>query len=122
MHTQKFIEDAISGGLTIKWFDPKGCTAKVNGRNFTLTTKDGLDIDGRMADILIDPTAWAAVGNTRGQIPKDPTGEMRCNIGTCDYKLCEYAGYRDPRRQALSFFEMVLDGLSIEEALGKVST
>jgi hypothetical protein len=91
--TKQFIEDAWSGG-----YQP--ITRKETFLTYSMN-------DESMSHVLLDPLAWQAVGKTRGwSIARlNATGKPVYDI---------YEWHR--------FIDHLADGLTIEEALGKLST
>lgn len=116
---EQFVSDAIAGG----WRKDEKPDLESNNDGYSIRFLAGHDTHTLWeADILIDPLAWQAVGRTRGWRLYDDT------IITT---------YRDPenkhrnvhQRIALKFswrwymhefVSHLADGLSIEEALGKL--
>lgn len=62
---QQFIEDAIEGGW-YKNFFKKGATWSFDGRFFYISTGTTNVVELTFAEILLDPSAWQAVGKVRG--------------------------------------------------------
>lgn len=102
-NTQKFIEDAIAG----EWQGVKLAEGVYDNQTIELA--------------LLDPLAWHARAIALGHVPKDPQGEMRCTSEKCDARLCSYGGYKDPKQQAIWFMQLVMEGCTIDDALGKIA-
>lgn len=65
----------------------------------------------------LDPLFWQALGKARGWIDANyPNGEMRCEnkLGRCEARYCEYGGYKNPKQQAMYFFDHIMDGKDAE--------
>lgn len=107
METKQFIEDAIKGGWR-KDEDPQ-----IDQTNdgpmvlFHAGNETGVQWE---ADVLLDPLAWQAVGKTRGwSEPKECISDG------------EYATWSTtPECVAVGFFQDVMYGKSIEEALAAI--
>jgi hypothetical protein len=97
---KQFIEDAIKGG----WNDPILLTEPIFAvRQFGKETATRLV----HAKILLDPLAWQAVGKTRQwEEPKECLIDGEEGYHSTDYQ-CE----------AIGFFQDIMSGKSIEEAL-----
>tara|TARA_R110000850_G_scaffold263529_1_gene392375 strand:+ start:25 stop:366 length:342 start_codon:yes stop_codon:yes gene_type:complete len=109
--TKQFIEDAIEGGYNATNLRSLhmllGCTG--NARKAGLNTK----LQAYYSYILLDPKAWQAVGKTRGWSHK--------------YSVDTYIKYGNEGvsterwlYEQHRFIDHLADGLSIEEALGKL--
>ena len=88
-HTKQFIEDAVAGG----WLH--------------INNYDG---DWKTEQILLDPTAWQAVGKTRGWVVSFPNEE---DVFSSPLKEWRYRWH--------SFIDHLADGKTIEEALAAIS-
>ena|ERR1051325_8167871 len=62
------------------------------------------------AFMVQDPTFWQALGKGLGN--KDV---MECDSPKCDSKLCEYAGYKDPKRMYDQYHELLWYGGNTEK-------
>lgn len=99
MNTEQFIKDAIAAGW--KW---------VNFYDYNAEEILG-DYDFSLEETLLDPKFWQAVGKTRGW-----NRAFGC-------PLCGDDAYPSPepwQEKLIRFAEFIADGLSIEEALGKL--
>lgn len=101
-HTQKIIEDAIKGG----WNDYPAPALQWLFDNNAISEEKA----------LLDPSFWKAVGKTRGW---KPSGVYSSNVhrGIKD-------GYWRDHQWKISwhrFIDHLADGLTIEEALSKLS-
>ena len=64
------------------------------------------DCEGRESDHrVLDPQFWVALGKGLGN-----KETMECDSPKCDSKLCEYAGYKDPKRMFDSYMETIWYG------------
>lgn len=97
--TQRFIEDAIRGG----WRDATNLRLSAGYAKYDLPESDGWVSKAKtpIAEILIDPLAWQAVGKTRGW--------SRGIGGNVDHDKLRF----------LDFVDAIWSGKSIEEALAK---
>lgn len=124
--THQFIEDAIAGGWkygyggyyatkpqTIRvmnefWFEAKIQTTERDNKPFFAIKQE------RAQYILLDPSAWQAVGKTRGWV---------CKCFSCvdrgeAYPGHENRGWTDPWHR---FIDHLADGKTVEEALAAIS-
>ena len=96
-NTEKFIEAAIEGG----WDKAKtpGCLVTLEGEQYAVT------------GILLDPTAWQAVGKTLGWGKRSK------------YYMSEHLTRKYGKRYRYEmhiFIDHLADGLTIEEALAEI--
>ena len=121
MTTQQFIEDAIAGGWKSHLFKKQKApiTAEA-GKEFGTYLVGGVaffDVPYkiRLASTLLDPLAWQAVGKARADYweATDTAGDRN----TPQYSNCVPYGW--PWRWH-RFIDHLADGLTIEEALGKI--
>ena len=61
-------------------------------------------------DIVLMLDFWQALGKALGN-----KEVMECDKPNCDSKLCEYAGYKDPKRMFDSYMECIWYGYSLEK-------
>lgn len=158
-HTQTFIEDAIAGGWEKDWWPiasafPNGygdfqisygdCFAfrrlKKNGEQGRWVRYYGV------SQTLLDPSAWQAVGKTRGwkrsvcrfdtgyfqtsYQPSTPNGpeEWFSSCNECGAEELDYAEFPEGnvveefRRNMHRFIDALADGDDIDTALGKIQT
>lgn len=95
--TQRFIKDAIKGGWRKNDFDGRSDRQQ----NYI----DG--VEGRIEQILLDPKTFQAVGKVRGwEEPKE------CLIDGVESHCSDTY-----QNKARNFFQYVLDGKNVEEAL-----
>lgn len=108
--TKTFIEDAIKGG----WKDGNKIEQRSDGIALVRFKDDAVYARLSYADILLDPLAWQAVEKARGW------GEQKESdkIVELDHQrmLVPYWQYQIHR-----FIDHLADGLTIEEALEKIS-
>lgn len=114
-HTQQFIEDAIAGG----W------KPHPDAEDITAFSGQGIFFDRKGSNVrhdipnermFLDPLAWQAVGKTRGW-------EGFCDIyGTNveDYDATAIGMYSRVEWYQHRFISLLWNGLTIEEALGKL--
>lgn len=100
--TKQFIEDAIKGGWKAPW------QAILRADEYT-----GRPIDYIEEVVLLDPLAWQAVGKTRGWNETTETWwkqnfEDRTTVDTHVFMMHR-------------FIDHLADGITIEEALEKIS-
>lgn len=101
-NTKQFAKDAVLGGYPIT-------------RHGVIELYDGEPFAVRVADLLLDPVAWQAVGKTRGwkksRVPFY-TDDIYVDAGWHDIPTWQYRMHR--------FIGALCDGKTIEEALGMV--
>ena len=96
--TKQFIEDAIEGG----WHKDQKFRLAAGYIKFTTTDADGFLEKIPVAEALLDPKFWEAVGKTRGW------GDMH------DYPDNVYEAWD-------TFFYQLYNGDSVEEALSAIT-
>ncbi len=79
-------------------------------------TRLGYHEDSKIdVEVTTDPLFWQALGKALGN--KD---EMRCDSSKCNSKLCQYAGYKDPKRMFDSYMECIWYGHDTEACWKKL--
>lgn len=103
-HTKQFIEDAIAGGWKEK--SRPIITERVGGE-LAVLFGDGKTDGMVLAEILLDPLAWQAVGKTRGWETGNPVDN--------------FDPYEETRANMHDFIDHLADGKDVEEALSAIT-
>lgn len=105
MNTEQFIKDAIAGGWQVEGAWPARPEEGIVYQDI-IHWFDGVTNTLRVA--LLDPLAWQAVGKTRDWFPEGSMGDLTGE---------NLSWFRRWHR----FVDHLADGLSIEDALTKIS-
>lgn len=114
-HTHKFIEDAVMGGFIPNWLSDENKKTKDEILQGLVSCQDEIyanyygTLDAILSPLLI-PKAWQAVGKTRGWREHNKTSDSIIELIATGWK-----------HEWHSFIDHLADGLTIEDALGKIT-